>query len=64
MQITVVLASFALGTLMIVAAFFLNRRLGGDRWGNPFTYKPAAMYLCWGGVAVNLLGVAVAKIFL
>jgi hypothetical protein len=64
MHNTIILTSLAVGVLMLVAAFFLNRRLGGDRWANPFTYEPAAQYLCFGGIAINFAGVAIAKIFL
>jgi hypothetical protein len=64
MQVTIVLLSFAIGSFLVVAAFFANRRTGGEPWATPLNYTPLAQYLFFGGIGINLLGVAIAKIFL
>lgn len=57
-------AGWCLGLAMMVGGFVLNNRLGGDLWDWPIDYKPAAMYVYFGGVLTIMLGVVVADSFL
>jgi hypothetical protein len=61
---TMILGSLFLGLVVIIAGIVLNARSGGGLWDLPTKYRPAAMYLYFGGYAIVLAGYAVAKIFI
>ena len=58
-----VAGSFVSGMTLVFGGFLLNRLQGGALWLLPIYYKPAAMYVYFGGVAIFLAGIGAAEIF-
>jgi hypothetical protein len=55
--------SIVICVAMLIAAVVTNRKQGGKWRALPIHYTPLAQYLYFGGLAVYLTAVVVAKIF-
>jgi hypothetical protein len=55
--------SIVICVAMLIAAVVINRKQGGEWRALPTHYTPLAQYLYFGGLAVYVAAVAVARIF-